>query len=254
MKRIAVIADLHCGHPTGLTPEPWQFKMGSSKERDALADYQNESWGRYVEMVDAIKPVDVLFVVGDCIDGRVTGRHLVSEDRDDQAKMAQECIGLWNAPEIVMVYGTRIHTGKLEKWERQIADAVGADIASRQFVKVDDVTFKLRHKVGRSRIPHGRFTAIARSAMWGELRAARDKDPQVDVHLFAHTHYHRYAGGPDWLAMTLPALQGSSEYGAEEIDDDVDWGVVWFDVEGKTYDWHSSVVKMQSSKPEVIRL
>jgi len=254
MKRVAVIADLHCGHPTGLTPEAWQFRLGSSRDRDALADYQNESWGRYLEIVEKVKPIDALFIVGDCIDGRETGRHLVSEDREDQCEMAKECIKPWDAPEIVMVYGTGRHTGKYEKWEKQIARDIGADIGSRQFVQIENVMFKLRHKVGRSGIPHGRFTAIARSAMWNELRAARGKDPKAVIHLFAHTHYHNYAGGADWLAMTLPALQGSSEYGAEQIDDDVNWGVVWFDVDGDKWDWDSEIAVMESSKPEVIRL
>ena len=249
-----MIADTHCGHPAGLTPEAWQFRLGSGPERDVLATYQADSWAAYVDAVNEAKPVDVLLVVGDCIDGRETGRHLVSEDREDQCEMAKECIRLWDAPEVVMVYGTPRHTGKLETWEHSIARDLKAEIAAREFVAVDDVVFKLRHKVGRSGIPHGRYTSIARSAMWNELRAARGKDPKADIHLFAHTHYHAYCGGVDWLAMTLPALQGSSEYGASQVDDDVDWGIVWFDVEGKEWDWGSKIVRLEGERPEVIRL
>jgi len=212
-----------------------------------LARYQAASWKKYTQIVKKIGPVDFLFGLGDCIDGRETGRHLVSEDREDQCEIAKECIRIWKAPRIVMVYGTPRHSGKLEKWESQIARDLGADIASREFVQIEGVTFKLRHKIGRSGIPHGRGTALAKAAMWNELRAARGKDVGAQVHLFAHTHYYSYVGNASWLAMSLPALQGASEFGAEEVDDDVDWGVVWFDVEDGAYDWHAETCVVEQA-------
>ena len=270
MKRVAVIADFHCGHPTGLTPEAWQFRLGSSKERDDLANYQNEAWGRYLEIVEKVKPIDALFIVGDCIDGRETGRHLVSEDRADQCEMAKSCIKPWGVvdhtaptklsgrkpiePDVVMVYGTGRHTGRSEKWERQIARDIHAEIASNQFVDVDGVMFKLRHKIGRSGIPYGKFTALAREAVWNELKAARGKAPKASVHLFAHCHYFAGCFEDQWLAVAVPALQGASEYGMEEASGDVNWGVVWFDIEDGQYDMDQQIVSMDSAKPEVIHL
>lgn len=253
MKRIGCIADMHCGHPTGLTPPAWQFREGASPERDLLAEYQAAAWKRYEKAVKKAGEVDALFVLGDCIDGRETGRQLVSDDREDQCEIAKECIKQWNAPHVVMVYGTRRHTGDTERWEAQIAKDLTADIGSREFVQVEGVTFKLRHKVGRSGIPYGRGTASARSAVWGELRAARGKDAAAQVHLFAHVHYFWVDACAAWTAMTLPALQGSSEYGAEEMDDDVDFGVVWFDVNGTEYDWHRDICKIETGQ-EVIQL
>jgi hypothetical protein len=253
MKRVACIADLHCGHPSGLTPPVWQFKAGQSPERDALSTYQDESWKHYTKAIKKAGHIDALFVLGDCIDGRETGRQLVSEDREDQCEIAKECIRAWNAPSVVMVYGTRRHTGDIERWESLIAKSLDADIGSREFVEIEGVVFKLRHKIGRSGIPYGRGTAPAKAAVWNELRAARGKDVKAQVHLFAHCHYFWYTGGAQWLAMTLPALQGESEYGAEEIDDDVDFGVVWFDVEDGSYDWDRDISVIQLDK-EVIQL
>jgi hypothetical protein len=253
MKRVAVIADLHCGHPAGLTPPAWQFRLGSIPERDLLSEYQAASWKRYEKAVKKAGDVDALFVLGDCIDGRETGRHLVSEDREDQCELAKECIRLWKAPRTVMVYGTRRHTGDLERWESQIAKDLKADIGSREFVQIEGVTFKLRHKMGRSSIPHGRGTPLAKAAVWNELRAARGKDVAAQVQLFAHGHYYWYTGGAQWVAMMVPGLQGASEYGAEEVDDDVDFGVVWFDVDGTSYDWHAEIAKVESGV-EVIQI
>lgn len=252
-KRVGVIADLHCGHPTGLTPPEWQFNLGQSDERDRLAEYQAESWRRYCAAVKKVGAVDALFVLGDLIDGRETGRNLITVDRNDQCKIAKKCVRMWKAPKIVMVYGTRRHTGDLERFEAQIAEDLGAEIGCRQFVTIEGVTFKLRHKVGRSSVPYARGTAPGRSAVWNELRAARGKDVKANVNLFAHVHYYWFTGGSPWTAMCLPALQGSSEYGAEEIDDDVDWGVVWFDVENGRFDWHAEISTVETT-PGVIQL
>jgi hypothetical protein len=244
---------MHCGHPTGLTPPAWQFRLGQTDERDLLSAYQSSSWLRYERAKKAAGKADALLVLGDCIDGRETGRQLVSEDREDQCEMAKECIRIWKAPSIVMVYGTRRHTGDTERWEALIAKDLGADIGSREFVEIEGVMFKLRHKVGRSSIPHGGWTSLAKSAVWNELRAARGKDVRAHVNLFAHRHQYSYAGGPNWLSMGLPGLQGSSEYGAEEIDDDVDFGIVWFDVEDGQYDWTAEIAVIEQAQA-VIRL
>ena len=254
MKRAVAIADRHSGHPTGLCPPAWQFKRGQSEERDRIAEYQEESWQRYADIRKKIGPADVLFDLGDQIDGRETGRHLVSEDREDQGEMSKECLKIWKPKKTVMVYGTPRHSGKLEKWESIIAKSVGAEIASREFINVDKVSFKLRHKISRSSLPHLRGTALLREALKNEISAARGKDPLAKVLLFAHTHYFSYAGNAEQLAMTLPSLQGESEYGAMEVDDDVNWGVVWFEVDGDQYDWHREIITLETSKPKVIQL
>ena len=123
----------------------------------------------------------------------------------------------------------------------------------RQFVKIEGVTIKIRHKVGRSRVPYGRGTPIARSAIWNELRAARGKDPRAQIHLFAHTHYHAFYGEAGWVAMTLPSLQGATESGQEAVDDDVDWGIVYLDIEDGRWDWNNDhICTLDTSKPEVL--
>ena len=68
MKRIAVISDLHCGHVVGLTPPRWQSAVGLVGEK--IAAMQKTLWDLYTEEMDAIKPIDVLIVNGDCIDGK----------------------------------------------------------------------------------------------------------------------------------------------------------------------------------------
>lgn len=257
MRRVVAIADTHCGHPTGLTAPDWQWPTaGPTEERSRLAEIQNETWQHYLDIIEKESPVDGLIHAGDCIDGRTTGRLLITHDREEQCAMAAEAINAWNAPRVVMVPGTRRHTGDLEKWERLIAIELNADIASRQFIDVDGLMFGVRHKVGRSSIPHGKATPLARAAVWNELLAARGKEPRAQIHLRAHVHYHSaYIDGPNWMAMTLPALQCSTEYGAEECDGEVHWGVVVFDVEdGRLLDWRAHLVEVKADQPEVVTL
>ena len=69
--------------------------------------------------------------------------------------------------------------------------------------------------------------------------------------LRSHVHYHSFAGGPGWLAMTTPGLQGyGSKFGARNISGTVDIGFVYFDITGKgEYTWGTKIVRMPRSEP-----
>ena len=168
--------------------------------------------------------------------------------------MAVACLREWSAGRIVMVYGTPYHAGTEEDWEAVVADEVNAEIHGQMFVEVEGVRFHLKHKVGGSSIPHGRHTATARERLWLREWADVADWPQADVILRGHVHYHQYAGGPGWLAMTCPALQGpSTKYGSRQCSGTVDFGIVTFEVDGDDYDWRAHTVQLVESMPTVVR-
>jgi hypothetical protein len=135
-----------------------------------------------------------------------------------------------------------------------VADEVNAEIHGQMFVEVEGVRFHLKHKVGGSSIPHGRHTATARERLWLREWADVADWPQADVILRGHVHYHQYAGGPGWLAMTCPALQGpSTKYGSRQCSGTVDFGIVTFEVDGDDYDWRAHTVQLVESMPTVVR-
>lgn len=239
-KRVLVISDAHCGHISGLTPPDYQTR-----------DPQSEAWEWYSRLVQTLKP-DVLFVLGDMIDGkgrRSGGTELVTSDRFVQTQMAEEVIAVANCKEITMVYGTPYHTGEEEDYEAIIARACGAYITGHAFPKCNGIQFDLKHKVGGSTIPHGRATAIQKAKLWNKMWHDHNKEqPLADIIIRGHVHYHEYSGNSRGLAMTAPALQGwGSKFGVRQCEGIVDTGLLWFDIrKGDTLDtleWHVALPK-----------
>jgi hypothetical protein len=236
--RCVVISDLHCGHITGLTPPEFQ-QINTGK----YGDFQKESWIWYTNMIERLKPIDVLIVNGDAIDGRQEksgGCELITGNRITQTDMATECILKMNAKKIYIVRGTPYHTGKEEDWEDIIAKNVDAvSVSSHLKLSINGCIFDVRHKTGRSNIPHGRFTMMARTAMWNDLMNSHESK-KANVIIRSHVHYHIFGGhSNNRVFMTTPALQGQSEYGLKECEGNVDYGIIHFDIteSGTIRDW-----------------
>lgn len=246
-KRLVVISDLHCGSDVGLTPPDWQVKP-----------IQVELWDTYAAMLDALKPIDILVVNGDMIDGKASrsgGTRMITVDRAEQAEMAANAIEYAEADEAYLTYGTGYHTGNSEDWEGVVADKLGAPIEDQLWLEVNGVMFDFKHFVGASAIPHGRHTTIARDRLWNILWAEMGQQPKSDVIIRSHVHYFNYCGGTSWAAMTTPALQGlGSKFGSRIPSGTVDYGLVYFDVdEDGSFEWDSDIilVETQVSRPYV---
>jgi len=210
-------------------------------------------------MVEKIKPpVDLLIANADLIDGRgeLSGsRELITPDRKIQAEMAIDCLKVWEARKVICTYGTAYHTGRLEDWEVLISQALGGEIHSHPFIKIEGVTFDVKHKASRSSIPHGRGTPIAKERLWNVLwNLENERQPLADILLRSHIHYYSYIGGDGWLAMTLPALQGSTMYGAREVSGTINWGLVEFRIDGTEYEWIAHLAHLKGFKQEVIEV
>lgn len=243
MKRVAIISDLHCGHKAGLTPPSWQSAADEDKAHPdhKLAVYAAKLWDWYDAEVKATGAVDLLVVNGDAIDGkgeRSGGSEQLTTDREEQVMMAEKAIRLWKARQTLLVYGTAYHTGKEEDWERVLANNLGSHIGSHEWANVDGVVFDFKHHIGSSSIPHGRYTAAARDRLWNSIWADEDLQPQSDIVIRSHVHYH--AVSMDWsparkqyrMAMTTPPLQGmGTKYGARRCSGIVHYGFLTFTVD-----------------------
>jgi hypothetical protein len=238
MKRVVIISDLHCGHLVGLTPPAWHINNDGK-----LYKIQKELWGFYTQAIDSLKPIDILIVNGDAIDGkgaRSGSTEARTADRYEQCKMATECIEYAGAKKIRMTYGTPYHVGQEEDWERVVADNVGAKIESHGFYNVDGVVFDCKHKIGSSSVPHGRGTAIKREKVWNLIWESRKHQPKADVVVRSHVHYFDMDVDSitDAIGIVTPALQGyGSKYGARQCSGTVDIGIVYFDVENGDSGW-----------------
>lgn len=233
-KRILAASDTHCGHFSGLTPPMYWLPIDGSKPQ--VAALQRELWNWYANTLTAAGPFDAALWLGDLIDGRGErsgSTELLEVDRITQCEMAVECLKEAKAPVNVLAKGTPYHTGQAEDFEDLIAQELpGSTIGGHEWAEANGVVFDLKHKVGGSSIPHGRHTAVAKERLWNMLWAEKGYAPRADVILRGHVHYHAHCGGHDWLAMTLPALQGpGSTYGVRQCSGTVDFGFVSFEIQ-----------------------
>lgn len=153
-------------------------------------------------------------------------------------------------------HNTPYHTGNEEDWENIIAQRVDATIGEHEWVDVEGVVFDLKHHpAGSSNVPHGRHSAVARDRLWNIMWAEKQLQPKADIFIRSHVHYHNFSGGPDWLAMTTPALQGfGSRYGARRCTGIVDFGFITFTVNKGTYTWQPVIAHLEEQKAPMLKL
>jgi hypothetical protein len=265
MKRVLILSDLHAGSMVGLTPPGWwvpEKHTGASRtKRNKFARAQRECWAFYESSLKKYGPFDVLLVNGDMIDGtgwRSGGTEQITTDREEQCEMAAYALRkpLSSGTKIVCTYGTASHTGTEEDWENIVSGDIGAvKIGSHEWVTVEGVTFDLKHHVGNSSIPHGRFTQPAKERLWNVLWSERKMAPKADIIVRSHVHHFDYCGEWNWLAMTTPALQGmGTKYGSRRCNGTVDFGFIVVECNKGNYTWHPVIAQIQAQAARAIQL
>ena len=112
MKRVLVFSDPHCGHETGLTHPSYQYSFirepidSLERRHNKFRDIQEQVWNWYEQTVESVKPIDILFNLGDNIDGRgeASGStELIVADQNKQCNMAVRAIEIIEADKIFFV-------------------------------------------------------------------------------------------------------------------------------------------------------
>lgn len=291
-RRILVCSDLHCGHLVGLTPPEFDakphsvdlpglspttpqgpltaeqlLKMNAQEPGAAtilrtrqLYEIRRYCWNWFYKEIEALGPLDGAIWNGDLIDGKGTksgATELITADRSTQVEMAVGVLNTVGAPVNFLSYGTPYHGGDFEDWEREIANTARnvAKIGGADWIDVNGLIIGYRHHCGRSSIPHGPYTPLAKEKLWEILWAEHDVYPNSDILIRSHVHYHRYCGGPGFLAMTTPALQGYGSKIARRTLGIVDFGFVVIDVQGKgDFQWQALTVPLRSASSAVVIL
>ena len=234
-KRMVVISDLHCGHRVGLTPPKWQ-----QNDDNKYAKVQKSVWKFFTEQLEKIKPIDIVVINGDAIDGqgkKSGGTEHITTDRNEQVDMANECIQQIGAPKIYMTYGTGYHTGNEEDFESILATQISSRIKSHLQLDVNGLIFDFKHKVGSSTVPYSRATAIGKEQIWNLVWAESKGMPISDVIVRSHVHYYDLSKRNGKTMVTTPALQGyGSKYGSRLCSGTIDIGFLSFDVTDRD-DW-----------------
>lgn len=269
-KRLICIADPHCGHRVGLCPPKYQWQVKHDKGHiwNKFARIQKECWKWYEGKVKELMPADILVLNGDAIDGRGErsgGVELITGDRNEQVRMAAECIEIWQPKQIVITRGTPYHTGEIESWEDVLADFLKGKnykvkIGDHEWIDVNGVVFDFKHFVGASVVPYGRKTTLSRDVVWNELWAEAKLQPRADWIIRSHVHYceggFTFRGSRQINALITPALQAmGTRHGARKMSGLVDFGLVeWNISEEGNVEWqpHIAEVRSQAAKALVV--
>ena len=261
-KRILTIADLHCGHRVGLTPPKYWSKLPDEK----YFWIQKELWETFVEFVEPLKPIDILFLNGDGIEGKGTrsgATELIQADRHKQVDMAVEAVEWIGASQKVLSYGTPYHVETEEDFESQLAKELGAiEIGAQVWPQINGITFDLKHQSeGTSNIPHGKGTPLSKERLWNVLWSEHEAQPKSDIIIRSHCHFAFDCGEPHWHAFYTPALQGAgTKYGGRRRSGIVHFGILYFDVKNKGVNlqdrvkWKYRIAFVKSQRQKVLSL
>ena len=238
--RMVVISDLHCGHFSGLTPPDFQgkFIVDDIAKHNKLIGIQKGMWDFFTTEIDQLKrerDIDICVCNGDAIDGsgwRSGGTELITTDRNKQVAMAKAAIEYIGAEDNKIVAGTAYHTGDVEDFEETLAEQVKGKFENHAYLNINNKVFDIRHHIGSSSVPHGRFSPIAKEAVWAKLWSESDLIPKpVHFLIRSHVHYYTYVEDHKMCAMTTPALQGfGSKFGSRRCNGIPTVGFLSFDI------------------------
>jgi len=265
----AVFSDFHSGHLVGLTPDSWMLKgeIMTYTKRNKFLLIQKALWVKFEKILSQLPPLDFAFFMGDLIEGKGKksgGTELITNSLNEQADMAVEIINrirfkcFKKSTKTVAVFGTPYHTDSDgDECEIRIAERAFIDkIGSHEWVDVNGLVFDLKHHIGSSQIPHGRYTAVSKAALWNDIWSLAEMQPRADVILRGHVHYFVHCGTSDKLCMTLPALQGmGSKFGSKICEGLVDWGIILFEVTNKNnYRWIPYIHRIKEQATKAVKI
>ena len=242
-KRVAVLSDPHCGHVAGLTPPEYAYAVTDDRTKhDKFAIIQDVTWRWFYAEAVKIRPVDVLLLNGDAIDGRgekAGGVECITTDRTKQCEMAIRVIKVLQPKHVILTYGTTYHVASSgEEWEGAIAKTLAdsntfsGDVAvgAHEWFSVNGVVFDAKHHVAMGAAPQTQFSSITRDSIWQMLWAMRREAPRANIIIRSHLHTYLFAKTSDFTGIVTPGLQAYSKYGAKQVSRTIDYGFLHFDV------------------------
>ena len=190
-KKILILSDFHSGHVLGL-----------SSKSDCVNNYQKTAWKFFIEGIKKYAPYDIIFCNGDLIDGKNPkdgGKECITTDLQEQSEITSRVIKEIikvnkKEPKIFFTYGTPYHVSGDCNFENLIASQFRKSIKeknidNRLLIKVNDITFDLRHKVGSSNMPHTKLSSVGREILFGMLKESAEGREKADVYIRSHVHY-----------------------------------------------------------------
>lgn len=242
--RVLYLPDLHQGHKFAMCLPEFHLSRFSTVPR-TVREYRlqafmyNTIFKSLRHDVEQYGLYHVICIMGDLIEGKGkknSGVELIRPKLTDQIDMAVMIIAeikKFCVPDvqIYMCCGTGYHiTADGENMEEIAAREIGGYYQDVINVELGGVMHNLKHKIGSTSSPVS-VPPLRRETIWNRLWAEKGIQ-EAKCLVRAHTHSYFLIQDSQKTALTLPALQGYTEYGARECSRVVDFGYVREEVYG----------------------
>lgn len=184
MYRMLVLSDTHCGNRVGLTPPAFW--------NEETRQWLEPLWTFFDNMLRQVGRVDLLVANGDLIDGpqKKDPTALLETDIEKQVEMATDILKMVPADKRVIVKGTGYHTDENCSFEAFVAKALGTEALDEYCCEIYGRLCQFQHVVGRSDIPYGQYTQIAKEMIRDMLQSVLEDFRAATLLGRAHVHYY----------------------------------------------------------------
>ncbi len=230
-KTVVFVSDIHCGSAMAVAPpDPFVSELDTTIKSNKIMKTLYDTWQWGIDSLS--KKPDILGVLGEPMDGAnklQIGQQSWTTNINDQIKASVKLLKMFNAPNIIMVRGSKYHVQvDATNFEEQVARLVGADryraylpesvtldnsevgtmadSALTDYFAYFDVngkTFNMTHHIGFSSNEMYRTTAMARELV--TMKLSEDFYGKADVYARGHVHYHVRVGFTHTQGFTNPA-------------------------------------------------
>lgn len=245
---MVAMGDIHAGHKYGLRP---RYTLC---ETEVVQRQMTDWYYKTMRDVQSRGAVDILVVNGDCVEGpgkKQTIAHATT-DVEEQIKWAGDLIAPWEAKKIYMTRGTPYHVTTCIEAENILAENLDAEIHNCVRLSVCGKVFDFRHHTGKTSIPYGQGTLIAKRAMWVLLKRALEGRQLADVVVRSHVHEYCVVDTPMGIAMTLPALQIGDEVYGRSFESWYHVGLLEFWITEASIAYEKHILKLTAESQEDI--
>lgn len=198
-----------------------------------------KEWRDMIRRLDGVGGVDICICNGDLVEGYnrfENGLGNWTNDIDVQVNTAVRLLKMIGAKQYYGSQGSPYHTGLNASADQLVVERLGGKYSTDFYLKVNKLRFYVRHEIGYSGVPHGRATSLSRDLINTKLNS--DIYGDVDVHLYAHTHYSQAVINYGKLGVIVPGWKARDEFIRRKSSGPFDCGyAVFFVNDDGTYTW-----------------
>lgn len=237
MTRVLVLSDLHVLSHVGLAlPQVSDPNYNLSYAANDVQMFLFEKW---CMMRNSVGHVDLCIVNGDIVEGENVadrGRGVVTTNIHAQSYVATTLLKMIDADVFYFTDGSKYHTGQTSG-DQIVCDLMGGLwLGDHQFIKVEDITLHLRHKINYSSLPYSRCTPQRKEAF-----IMKGQGVNVDIFVRSHTHKFNFSGDSNDMTINTPCWKGLDHFMNQHSQEMPDNGWVVIDIDGSNYKWDYNI-------------